>query len=234
MNERTRQKKLARQKKRKVEARKQALANAVPASRAGLLRLATEAPWGPVWITSNVEDDIEAAPRLVSVVTTRRLRGGLLLPLVSLVDRTCLGVKNAFMSEPMRMHELEEMVAKFSDSGGPLERCEPLLALSVIWNAIDYARALGFEPNEDFEPTLVPRPTELLQTPLAAVARPHFISGPDDDVYAVVGQLMRAVGIGNFDVVIAEQMLDWNDAALELAEPGLELPSASEHETLRS
>lgn len=218
MSERNRQKKLARHKKRRAEARKQALAKAVPASRTGLLRLATEAPWGPVWITSDLDDDVEGPPRLASIVTTRRLSGGLLLPFVALVDRTCLGVKNAFMMAPIRMQEIEEHVAHMSEAGDPLERCEPLLAQSVIWNAIDYARRLGFEPNEDFEPILVPRPPVLLVTPLAAVARPHFISGPDDDVYFVVGQLMRSVGIGNFDAVINDQMLDWSDEALELGE----------------
>jgi hypothetical protein len=152
------------------------------------------------------------------------------------VDRTCLGVKNAFMMAPIRIHEVEDLVEEMSGSGQPLERTEPLVALSVIWNAIDYARALGFEPNADFEPRLIPRPPELLRTPLAAVTRPHFISGPDDNVDFVVGQLVRAVGVGNFDAVIYDQVLDLSDVALdlELAEHGLVHSNAREDDALHS
>jgi hypothetical protein len=76
-----------------------------------------------------------------------------------------------------------------------MEDCEPLLAQSIVFHAVDYAAKLGFAPNQDFhEPLVGPRPVELLATPWASSERPLYIPGPDDNVARILHQLESAVG----------------------------------------
>jgi hypothetical protein len=81
--------------------------------------------------------------------------------------------------------------------------CELAVAQSVVYNAVDYAKSLGFEPHEDFPDALFgPRPATLLDTPLAHPARPYWVRGPDDDVDEILGTLDESVGEGNYDVAM--------------------------------
>lgn len=62
-----------------------------------LLRLAQSAPFGPGWISASFDAlDPKELPAIVTAVVTRRVRGLLLAELI-VVDRTCLGVKNAML-----------------------------------------------------------------------------------------------------------------------------------------
>jgi hypothetical protein len=192
----SRQKKLEKHKKKREQAR--ALARqrdgGLPSSASGLAKLARSGAFGPVWISDALFED-DASPALITVVVTRRLAGGLLLPEVVLVDRTCLGIKNAFVMPPTTEFELGARVAEMSERSDSLRPCEPLLAQSVVFHALDYAASLGFGPQADFEPALFePRPAVLLDTPLAKPERPNYISGPDDDVPRILRQLAAASG----------------------------------------
>jgi len=61
--------------------------------------------------------------------------------------------------------------------------CDPIIAQSVLFHALDYAARLGFKPHPDFIPAFFePRPSELVETPLYNVPRPLYVPGPDDDV----------------------------------------------------
>ena len=80
--------------------------------------------------------------------------------------------------------------------------CAPLFAQSVVFHAVDYAAALGFEPHHELDEELFgPRPLELIQTPHCRLARPIYIAGPHDDVARVRATLDDAVGAGNYDFV---------------------------------
>jgi hypothetical protein len=176
----------------------------------GLKDLAARSAFGPAWVSSALFDD-DRIPPLVTVVIARHC-GRDLLAHILLVDRTCLGVKSAFVMRPMTSDELDHWVATVSDQGDPLQPCDPLLAQSVIFHAIDYAGALGFAPHSDFEQSLVgPRPAELLDTPLAHSSRPLYCSGPDDDVPRILQRLTEAVGEGNYEVLVADEQLSLDD-----------------------
>jgi len=130
-----------------------------------------------------------------------------LIPTLVLVDRTCLGVKNALVTDSVSQIALERWIERRADMLGDLEPCELLVGQSVIYHAIDYARSLGFEPHRDFpEPIVGPRPLELLDTPYAHPSRPYYISGPSDDVAAIVAQLDSAVGRGNYDFFVPAEV----------------------------
>ncbi len=137
-----------------------------------------------------------------------------MVPSIALVDRTCLGVKNAFVAKPIAEVELPAMLAQMgSTHPGGMVPCDWLVAQSVVLHAVDYARSLGFAPHRDFpEPLFGPRPEALLDTPLAHPARPFYVSGPDDAVARVIAQLDAAVGPGNYDVGVSARDEEDGDA----------------------
>lgn len=173
-------------------------------STRALVRAAAPLPHGPAFVSGGWRSADAMIPALVTVIVTRRAPGAILIPSLTLVDRTCLGVKSAFVAEPIPEVGLPAFLAGVEAlSADGFEACDVLLAQSIVFHAIDYARSLGFEPHPDFAaPLLGPRPTHLLDTPLARPTRPNFISGPKDDVLAILAQLLAAVGEGNFDFTI--------------------------------
>jgi hypothetical protein len=135
----------------------------------------------------------------VTVVVTRRVRG-LLVAEVVIVDRTCLGVKNAMSFPLITEADLLEHLDALAGGGTEFRDCEPLEAQSVVFHALDYARSLGFFAHEDFEVALFePRPASLSDTPLAKLTRPIYISGPDDDVPMILDHLDRQLGQDNYE-----------------------------------
>jgi hypothetical protein len=204
MNRRQRQIEKKRKKRNLVKKRAQAAAAARPSWEERLLRAAARGPFGPCAVSAGWDD--EGSPALVSVVVTRQTSGGDLLPALALVDRTCLGVKDGFVARPVGLAELEDFLAQVGDAHGGMEPCEPLVAQSIVFHAIDYARKLGFEPHHDFHEALFgPRPDALLETPWHAAERPCFILGPHDDARRILARLNEAVGAGNFDWLVASE-----------------------------
>ena len=199
LQEKKKKRQLANKKKREAAARR-------PDPQQLLMNAAARGPFGPCAISKgwNKAESGEI-PELVSVVVTRRLPDGDLVPSVALVDRTCLGVKDAFVTEKIAEEELDEFLDELGAPHGGMERCEPLVVQSVVYHAVDYARRLGFEPARDFPEALFgPRPAELQATPWHAADRPIFVGGPHDDLQEIVEQLVSAVGADGFDFVDLE------------------------------
>jgi len=196
---RKRQKKLERTRKKRDALKKDARKRDAQFQGKSLLRLAQAAPFGPAWVSTALDDATDDEPGPVTVVVTRRVRGALLAHSV-LVDRTCLGIKDAMLLPLLSEVELRDSLDRlFLDE---YRECEPLEAQSVVFHALDYARSLGFLPDADFELTLFePRPEVLLDTPLAKPAQPTYISGPNDDVPMIVEWLTERVGAENFRFV---------------------------------
>jgi len=209
--ERKRQKKLERSRKKRQVAQERARsrsASLVPRG-AEIAGLARSGSFGPAWIGEGY-DEIEGPPSLVTIVITRRARG-LLLAEVALVDRTCLGVKNAHVLPPMSDVEIDDGLHSL---GLDLVPCEPLLAQSVVFRALDYARSLGFEPHADFVGAFFePRPEQLLDTPWARPDRPVYISGPSDDAPRIIAKLSAKVGPDGFEFVspLDAELDDWDE-----------------------
>jgi len=194
---RGRQRQLERQKRKRAVTVKAARASrlAQPSEAEALLRRAESSPHGPAFMSACWREG-DGVPGLVTVIITRLLPDGRMIAALSLVDRTCLGVKNGFASVPMTADELAEQLERIGvTDDAPVERVSLLEAQSVLFHAIDYARSLGFEPHADFAARVVgSRPDHLLDTPLARPERPVYLSGPDDDQEMVLRQLARAVG----------------------------------------
>lgn len=202
---RKRQKKLESARKKRELLKKEARKREAQFQGTSLLRLARSAPFGPAWVSTSLDDpDDGPLPALITVVVTRRLRG-LLLPEIAIVDRTCLGVKNATLLPLMAEADLGDRLDALAGRGNALRRCEPLEAQSVMFHALDYARSLGFGWHEDFEIALFePRPESLLATPLANPQRPIYVSGPYDDVEMILHRLNERVGPDNFEFLLGD------------------------------
>lgn len=199
------QKQLAKQKKkRELARRKNAPTLAQKLSRTAALRQAATLAHGPSYVSADFSLTVMSPPRLVSVIVTRKVPGGQILPALALVDRTCLGVKNAFVAELMSPYEFDGFLLQVGQAHeGGVVPCELAVAQSIVWNAVDYAASLGFEPHDDFPEILFgPRPTPLLDTPLAHPSKPFWVRGPDDDVESILEMLDEAVGEGNYDVAM--------------------------------
>jgi hypothetical protein len=208
-----RQRKLQEKRKKRELAKKRSRLEAErkPSEAQLWVRAGARSPFGPCFISSGWDDSERA--RLVSLVVTRILDGGDLLPHVLLLDRTCLGVKNAMLVAPMTEDELVELVEQVGVPSGGMEECNASLAQSMVFHAVEYAAKLGFAPNPDFhEDLLGPRPDELLATPWASLERPLYVPGPDDNVSLILMQLRKAVGenfeLGDLGGSLLEHELD--------------------------
>jgi len=198
-----RAKKLEKKRKSREEAKKNARTRALQKTQqlALLVRSAGGAEFGPCYVSAGW-DALTPPPALVTVLVTRKLSTGHFVPAIVLVDRTCLGVKNGYSLAPMGKDELADLVDEVGSAHGGMSPCSPLVAQSIVFHAIDYARSLGFEPHRDFPARLFgDRTAELLDTPWHAPERPFYINGPHDDSRAILRRLQSAVGDGGFDRV---------------------------------
>lgn len=214
-----RQRRLAHQMKAHFQARLRADA-AKPTllgSASGILRTALELPVGPsfisdLWASLNEDEEDEGegedgVPALVTVVVTRVTAWGSLIPAFLVIDRTCLGVKSAFLGAPRTRAELEGDLAELAETHGLIEECDLIIAQSVVLHAVDYARSLGFEPPPEFPGALFsPRPDMLLDTPFSKPAYPIYIVGPGEPVEHVLETLDRAVGPFNYAFMPGEAL----------------------------
>src|SRR5260370_1449230 len=124
------------QKQREKQKKKREAAKRKHTSRPSLLDMSPQAiirqaallPMGPCFISADFGEDDPAGPALVSVLVTRKAPGNIVVPALALCDRTCLGIKNAFVAKPILEVELDRMVVRIGEAAGGMMPCEPLLA----------------------------------------------------------------------------------------------------------
>jgi hypothetical protein len=197
-----RQRKLEKKRKKRA-ARKRTRGEAIrkPGGNQALIRLASRAPFGPCAVSRGWDDD-GGLPSLVTALVTHGLPDGRLLPSLAMVDRTCLGVKDAFVAAPVSARQFDGFCERVGTAQGGMDECEPLVAQSIVYHAIAYARRLGFEPHPSFPDVLFgPRPAALIATPWHENDEPIYLAGPDDNVRSILGRLESAVGRDRFRFV---------------------------------
>lgn len=122
-----------------------------------------------------------------------------------MVDIYCLGVKNALWETDVSRNRFERDLPRMC-SGAP-EACKTGLAHEMIYGAVDYARRFGFEPHRDFaKASLILDPpaahTRIHHVEFGHEGKPLFVAGPNDNARAIVNQLIRTAGEGNFDYIV--------------------------------
>lgn len=144
---------------------------------------------------------------LAVVVVIRRQPNGHIVFGNYLVDYYCLGLKNTFCNADIPPHRFQrEFMPKLFRVGRPL-KISAALAHEIVYGGIEYAARFGFRPQRDFKdsqyvldpPETHPR-TGTVE--FGYEGKPFFISGPYDNVDAIIRQLRRTAGEGNFEYMM--------------------------------
>jgi hypothetical protein len=142
---------------------------------------------------------------------SRPLPGGRVAVGCFLLDVFCLGVKNAFMSIMAR-----DEYARRRRSWSTAEILQPMSAAcfrKLVEGGVAYARDLGFSPHRDYaEASQVFGDVESTACPTrfeyGHEGKPLYVSGPHEtarQVQAILEQLERRLGTGNFDYLVLAQ-----------------------------
>ena len=144
---------------------------------------------------------------LAATAVARRQPDERLVYGVFLVDYYCLGVKDTFARAdvpPARFHA--DFLARHMPGGQPVAIGADL-AHELIYGAIEFAARFGFRPHPDFaltqfilDPPEAHPPTGKVE--FGREGKPFYVSGPNDDVDAIIARLMRTAGPGNFHYLL--------------------------------
>jgi hypothetical protein len=172
-------------------------------SSPSVIRRAREFPLEECLISSGWRDD---TPGLVQIIVARQQPDGNICFGVYLVDKLCLGLKNTFARANFTPTRYEDEVDAIFQELEPQE-CPPELAHQMIYDSIDYAAQFGFEPQKDFELSqyMLPPRGEVKSSyklKFGKDGKPFFIAGPRDNAEAIVRQLEKTAGPGNYDYLV--------------------------------
>jgi hypothetical protein len=134
---------------------------------------------------------------------------------IFLVDRYCLGVKNAMAGISSRFDYDSKILQKMNRSFRS-EKLTPATARRFVESAVAYARSLGFPPHPDYQRAKLifgsidpSEATEELE--FGKDGKPLFISGPNDGqarCRQILATLARSCGPGRLAFLHAGRPLD--------------------------
>jgi hypothetical protein len=199
INQKTRQKKLARQKKKKKQGGVSKLY-----SIANDMAVASHSPIHECLVASN---ELEMRG-MGNVIISRKLPDGRIAASIFLLDIYCLGVKDAFNSLS-DISEYDGLTNKI-DLYSKLESIHPSCLRKLIEGGIEYAKNIGFPPHKDYklakillgdiDSSVCPMDFEYGKD-----GKPLFISSENysaTEERVIVNKLMKTCGEGNFHYVV--------------------------------
>lgn len=181
------------------------------------------------WINNNWKEQ-----GMANVIVSRIQSNGNFTFAVYLVDLFCLGIKDTFFNINMEKQMFDNCVRNFDDANQMIE-IDYVLAHNIIYASIEYAEDLGFYPHQDFIFTskyIIEEDTEdfeYIEIECGDNGRPHFVMSDfynNAQTKAIINQLDKSVGSGNFDVSESEGIDD------ELWEEDLDDLSPEERQNL--
>jgi hypothetical protein len=143
---------------------------------------------------------------LTSVVVARRSPNGYIATGNFLVDRGCLGVKNAF-GKLLDETEYRSFVRQLGEHQDLIQG-DVHLAAKIVRDAVAYGRRFGFQPNRDTPQAMyvlgnVDPDLCTIDIPLGGGdGKPFYFAGPYDDVDRIMAKLTKAVGADGFNYVL--------------------------------
>jgi hypothetical protein len=202
-NPRKRQQKVERRAAKRKE-KKHQLVRAQSTGLADKLTMSTRFP-----VLHSVITDANWKQGMGSVLFSRALPDGTVAVTVFLIDRYCLGVKDATVAIVSRS-EYESRFHRGLLSRTPGPEVPPAEARKYVEAAVDYARGLGFPPHADYQKA------KLIFGDVDASActatfefgkggKPMFINGPRDTALRcrqIINTLTRTCGQGNFEILM--------------------------------
>ena len=197
-----RAKQLAKQ-KAKREAKRREINRLKTMSPAERFRRTASAPVLDCLLFGEFEDN-----GMGQLLFSRELRSGEIATAVFLIDRYCLGIKDAFGRITSRS-EYQDIFERCYELGHVV-RLDAPTARRVVEDAVAYARSLGFEPHPDYfraapifgdvDPALATR-----MFAFGKDGKPYYIAGPHDSparVQRIMGQLRERCGEAGFHYLL--------------------------------
>jgi len=168
--------------------------------RAQVLQAATW-PFFECWVSEAWRDPM----KLTEVIVARRNQStGEIVAAAFLLDRACLGVKNAMLANFATMQPYRSDFLGHFGSFQKLVEVELDLGAAIIKAGLDYAASLEFRPHRDYaEAALLLGDADPLvfseSIPVGGPdGKPYFVAGPYDNQTRVMKHLERLLGLGNF------------------------------------
>ncbi len=148
-----------------------------------------------------LDDDSAAPGGLACVLVARQHRHDKVSVCGYLIDVHCLGVKNALGPRVMDEVDLVAFRRYFFGAYDADPVLAPLeLAQQLVFGAVDYARALGFEPHADYADVAghLGDRTGGCDIEFGRDGMPFYAQGPYDDARRILQTLDTSVGPGNY------------------------------------
>ena len=166
-----------------------------------ILRVASNYPFEGCWVQDGWDEH-----GLAVLVIARRSPKDRLYFASYLIDYYCLGLKDTFFNIDISQDKFRDVLRDVMPSG-PVKEISPDLAHEIIYGGIEYAAQFGFRPHPDYRMTRHFLDPEDAHPRTGTVSfghegKPLYIAGPHDDQEAIMRQLERTAGAGNFDFVI--------------------------------
>ena len=151
-----------------------------------------------------ISDDYENKG-LTQCLLIRKQPGGKYMVALLLIDRYCLGIKNAMANCNLEDDELDEIIERSSINSG-MEIVDSNYFHNMVYASLDYAQENGFEPHKDFALAEKVLDEQLIDDGIDAIemgenGKPMFVSGPYDDYNRIINTLNKNVGEGNYVVI---------------------------------
>jgi hypothetical protein len=205
MPQNRRDQKRARHEAKRKAKRKAARTQLSSRSRKAMLRAALAWPVMECWVNEEWKDPTQ----LNQVVVTRRdpltgeVRAG-----TYLVDRACLGVKNAYAAnfinaESFRREMLSGMIERQK-----LIEVDFNLAAKIVKVGIAYAAQFGFRPHRDYlEASILLQDADPdsvdIEIPVGGPeGKPYFFAGPYDNTVKILARLRQQLGPDGFNYMM--------------------------------
>lgn len=145
-----------------------------------------------------------------NVLVSRRLPNGDIAVGMFLIDRYCLGVKDAMWHTMSPADYRGEFLHRLEEAGRRFD-IAPEYARKIVEGAVEYARGLGFAPHRDYHKAkrIFGRIDASASSEEIAFGneegRPMYIRGPNDSelrVRQIIDTLKACCGEDNFDIVL--------------------------------
>jgi hypothetical protein len=202
-NPRKRQQKLERRAAKRKE-KKQLITREQHAGLSEKLADTVKYPILHTWVTEDLW-----AQGIGWVLFSRQLPDGSVAFATFLVDRYCLGVKDA-MAQISTRSDYESNIVRKMRSEFTAQEVTPAAARKIVEGAVEYARDLGFSPHPDYHRARLlfgnVDPAECKEEfEFGQDGKPFFVAGPFDNARRcreIMNTLMHRCGPDGFDYLV--------------------------------
>ncbi len=196
-----RQQKQERRRLKRKEKREQMRRQSQSRSIKSIFHDALDWPVLGCWVNEEWED-----PKFINQVVVARQDpdSGEVAAASYLVDRACLGVKNAMYDAFPNSEVFADNMLSIMEAAQVLVKIDFKRAAAIVKAGLEFAEELGFKPHKDYKVAsilLKDAEVEELKDEIPVGGpdgKPYFIAGPYDNVDKIMQKLLNKLGPGGF------------------------------------